>query len=156
MAQQLKKIKSTCQGRRHGFDPWVGKIHWRRKGQPIPVFLPGKPHGQRSLVGYSPLGHKRVGHLTPCSVSLVWLFATPWTAAHQASLSHFPKFSQIHVHWVSYPTISSSITPFSSFPQFFPAWGFFQWVYSSHQVTKALELQLQHQSFQWIFRVDFF
>ena len=35
---------------------------WRRKWQDIPVFLPGKSHGQRSLVGYSPWGHKRAGH----------------------------------------------------------------------------------------------
>ena len=35
-------------------DPWVGKIPWSRKWQPTPVFLPGKFHGQRSLVGYSP------------------------------------------------------------------------------------------------------
>ena len=41
-----------------GFDPWVGKIPWRRKWQPIPVLLPGKSHGWRSLVGYSPWGHK--------------------------------------------------------------------------------------------------
>ena len=36
------------------FDPWVRKISWRRKWQPVPVFLPGKFHGQRSLAGYSP------------------------------------------------------------------------------------------------------
>ena len=51
----------TCQCRRHkrcGFDPWVGKIRWRRKWQPTPVFLPGKFHGQRKLVGYNPWGHK--------------------------------------------------------------------------------------------------
>ena len=50
-----------CQHRRHkrdGFDPWIGKIPWRRAWQPTPVFLPGKPHGQRSLAGYSPQGHK--------------------------------------------------------------------------------------------------
>ena len=40
------------------FDPWVGKIPWRRKWQPIPVFLPGKSHEQRSLVGYSPWSRK--------------------------------------------------------------------------------------------------
>ena len=40
--------------RKDGFDPWVGKIPWRREWQPTPVFLPGKSHGQRSLVGYSP------------------------------------------------------------------------------------------------------
>ena len=40
------------------FDPWVGKIHWRRKWHPTPVFLPGKFHGQRSPAGYSPWGLK--------------------------------------------------------------------------------------------------
>ena len=52
---------SACQCRRHrrcGFDPWIGKIPWRRKWQPIPVFLPGKCQGQRSLAGYSPWGCK--------------------------------------------------------------------------------------------------
>ena len=34
------------------------EIPWKRKWQPIPVFLPGKSHGERSLVGYSPQGHK--------------------------------------------------------------------------------------------------
>ena len=46
------------QGRRRRFSAWVGKISWRRKGQPTPGVLPGKSHGQRGLVGYSPLGHK--------------------------------------------------------------------------------------------------
>ena len=36
------------------FDPWIGKIRWRREWQPIPVFFPGESHGQRSLEGYSP------------------------------------------------------------------------------------------------------
>ena len=40
------------------FDPWVGKIPWRRKWQPSPVFLYGESHGQRSLVGYSAWGPK--------------------------------------------------------------------------------------------------
>ena len=35
-----------------GFDPWVGKIPWRREWQPIPAFLPGQSHGRKSLVGY--------------------------------------------------------------------------------------------------------
>jgi len=38
----------------------VRKIPWRRKWQPTPVFLPGKSHGQRSLVGYSPQGCKEL------------------------------------------------------------------------------------------------
>ena len=40
------------------WETWVGKIPWRRKWQPTPVFLPGESHGRRSLVGYRPLGHK--------------------------------------------------------------------------------------------------
>ena len=43
---------------RPGFNPWVGKISWRRKWQPSPVFSTGKSHGWRSLVGYSPWGRK--------------------------------------------------------------------------------------------------
>ena len=41
-----------------GFDPWVGKIPWRRAWKPTPVFLPGEVHGQRSLKGYNPWGGK--------------------------------------------------------------------------------------------------
>ena len=55
----------ACQCRRckrHGFDPWVRKISWSRKWQPPPVFLPENFHGQKSLVGYSPWGHRRVKH----------------------------------------------------------------------------------------------
>ena len=44
----------ACQCMRQGFDPYVGKIRWRRKWQPNPVFLPGISHEQRSLVGYNP------------------------------------------------------------------------------------------------------
>ena len=51
--------KSIClQWGRPGFDPWVGKILWRRKWQPTPVLLPGKFHGWRNLIGYNPWGHK--------------------------------------------------------------------------------------------------
>ena len=53
----------------HGFNPWVRKIPWRRKWQPFPVFLPGKFHGQRSLAGYSPCGHKELD-MTELSLSL--------------------------------------------------------------------------------------
>ena len=54
-------IEPTCQCRkhkRHRFDPWVGKIPWRRAWQLTPVFLPGESHGLRNLVGYSPWGCK--------------------------------------------------------------------------------------------------
>ena len=45
---------------RPGFDPWVGKIFWRRAWQPTPVFLPGESHGQRSLQDCSPWGRKEL------------------------------------------------------------------------------------------------
>ena len=44
--------------RRPGFNPWVGKIPWRREWLPTPVFWPGELHGQRSLEGYSPGSRK--------------------------------------------------------------------------------------------------
>ena len=52
---QCRKLKRCG---RCGFSPWVGKIPWRRKWQPFPVFLPGESHGQRSLAGHSPWGRK--------------------------------------------------------------------------------------------------
>ena len=55
----------ACQCRRHkrhGLDPWVGKIPWRRKGEPTPVFLPGKFCGQKVLAGVQHMGLQRVGH----------------------------------------------------------------------------------------------
>ena len=82
---------------------------------------------------------------------------------------HLPKFAQTHVHQVgddiqpshsllstSPPaSIFSSIRVFSFFFFFFLHQDLFQWVSSLHQVAKVMMLQLQHQSFQWIFRTDF-
>ena len=57
IAQMVKQ--SIClQWRRPRFNPWVGKIPWRREWLPSPVFLHKEPHGQRSLVGYSSWGRK--------------------------------------------------------------------------------------------------
>ena len=54
-----KELVCHCRRhKRHGFDPWVRKIPWMRAWQPTPVCSPGKSHGQRSLAGYSPWGHK--------------------------------------------------------------------------------------------------
>ena len=69
--------ESACQCRRPGFNPRVGKISWRKKWQPTPVFLPGKSCGQRSLVGYSPWAGKE-------------LDTTEW-------LNHHPEC--IHMHY---------------------------------------------------------
>ena len=73
---------------------------------------------------------------------------------------HLPEFAQVHVHWIidaiqpSHPLSYFYLSTFNLSQQ----QGLFQWVISSHQVAKVLELQLQlhHQSFQWIFSSDFF
>ena len=58
--------------RRRRFDPWVGKISCRRKWQPVPVFLPGKSHGQRSLVDYRPWGSKDMTGVTEHTLFHQW------------------------------------------------------------------------------------
>ena len=79
--------------------------------------------------------------------------STPGFPVHH----QLPEFTQTHAHWVgdaiqpSHPLLS----PFPSAFNFSQRWGLFWWVNSLHQVAKVLELQLQHQSFQRIFRIDF-
>ena len=66
----------TCQCRRHKrheFDPCFGKTPWRRKWQPIPVFLPGESHGQRSLAGYSPWGCKESDTMEATEHTFIYL-----------------------------------------------------------------------------------
>ena len=58
MAQMIKNLPAMQETT---FDPWVGKIPWRREWLPTMVFLPGEFHGHRSLEGYSPWGCK-IGH----------------------------------------------------------------------------------------------
>ena len=70
---------------------------------------------------------------------------------------HLPEFAQIRVHWISdasqlfHPLLLSSPSAFNLSKH----WCLFQWVSCPHQVAKVLELQLQHQSFQRVFRVGF-
>ena len=92
------------------------------------------------------------------SLHQVWLFAAPWTSARQASLSitnswTFSNSSTLSRwgHPTSHP-LSSSSPPALNLSQH---QGLFKWVSSTHKVAKVLEFQLQHQSFQRIFRVDF-
>ena len=58
----LSSKEPTCQCRRRGFNPWVGKLPWRRKWQPTPGFLLGKSQGQRSLAGCSPMGSQSLNN----------------------------------------------------------------------------------------------
>ena len=89
----------------------------------------------------------------------VQLFVTPWTAACQASLSITNSQSLLILMSIKSMTpsiISSSVIPFSSHLQSFPASGSFQMKEFLTSDGQILELHLQHQSFQWIFRTDFF
>ena len=100
--------ESSCQCRRCmrcRFNHWGRKIPWSRKWQPALVFLPGKFHGQRNLVSYSPWVHGAAESWTQLSdwahfywtdqihacvlspFSLIWLFVTPVTVSRQAPLS---------------------------------------------------------------------
>ena len=67
-------VKNLLQGRRPGFSPWFGKMPWRRKWQPAPVFLPKIFHGQRSLAVYSPRGYTESDVTEQLSLSLHFHF----------------------------------------------------------------------------------
>ena len=54
VAQVVKNLPAIQGTQKQGFNPWVGKVPWKSKWQPTPVFLPGKSCGQKSLPGYSP------------------------------------------------------------------------------------------------------
>ena len=141
---------------------------YRRAWQPTPVFLPGNPQEQRSLMGYSPRGHKELDmtewlkHSNKQFNSVAQSCPTlcdPMDYSKLGFLVHhqLPEPTQTHVHWVgdaiqpSHPLSSPSPSAFNlSQDQ-----SNFQWVSSSHQVAKVWEFQFQHQSFQWIFRIDF-
>ena len=93
------------------------------------------------------------------SFSHVWLFATWWMEyARHPCLSTLPRVcldSCPESQWC-HPTISSSVAPFSFLPSIFPSIRVFPNESALHIMwPKYLEVQLQHQSFQWIFRVDF-
>ena len=80
--------ESTWQRRRckgYGFDPWMRKIPWNRKWQPIPVFLPGKFHGQRNLVSYSPWGRKE-------SDMTEWLSVHTWRPSEFSQLLKYAEW----------------------------------------------------------------
>ena len=95
-----------------------------------------------------------------CSVSKSCLtLCNPMDCSMPGFLIHrqLPELAQTHVPWVS-DAIQPSCPLLSPFPPTFyisQHQGLFQWVSSSHQVAKVLELQLQYQSFRWIFRTDF-
>ena len=91
------------------------------------------------------------------SFSLVWLFATPWTATGQVPVHYqLLEYTQTHFHRIddaiqlSHPLLSPSPLAFNLSKH----QGLFKWVSYLHQVDKVLEFHIQHQSFQWMFRTD--
>jgi len=117
--------------------------------------------GQTTGREHSPTRQQKTGlkiYWASVQFSPVWLFASPWTAAHRASLSItnsqslFKLMSTEPVLPSNHLILCSPSPPTFHFSQH---QDLFKWVSSSHQVAKVLEFQLQHQSFQWIFRTDF-
>ena len=139
------------------------ELPWPPPGDlPNPGTEPVSPVAPALQVDSLLLSHQGRPYMTFSSVqslSRVRLFVTPWTAAHQASLSVTSSWSltQTHVHWVSDDIQPSNPLSSPSLPAFNLSQhqGLFQWVSSSHEVAKVSEFQLQHQSLQWIFSTDF-
>ena len=108
-----------------------------------------------NIQGWFPLGLTGLISLMSKGLSRVFSSITVWN--HQFLSIQPSVWSKTHVHWVGdaiqpfHPLLSPS-PPALSLSQHQVL---FQWVNSLHQAAKVLELQLQHQSFQWIFRVDF-
>ena len=190
--------KNLLQCRRGGFYSWAMKILWNRKLQPTPVFLPGKFHGQMSLAGYSPWGHKRVRHDTvtkqqlgphPASyLSTIWqhrllppysnnVFSLP-DILFSVQFSHSFVSDPLRPHGFQHtrlpcpsptpgacsnscpssrwchPTISSSVVPFSTCLQSFPASGSFPMSQSFRSGGQSSGVSVS-ASVLWIFRTDF-
>ena len=167
----------SMESRRVGYD-WATSLslftsmHWRRKWQPTPVFLPGAWWAAIYGVAQSRTWLKRLSSSSSSSSSsdsMPHYFSSVqsshsvlYNSLRPYGLPSFPvhhwllELTQTHVHWVG-DAIQLSHPLSSPFPTFnFSQYqDLFQWVNSLHQVAKVLEFQLQHQSFQWIFRTDF-
>ena len=158
------------------FNPWFRKSLWRSEWQPTPVFLRGESHGQRILAGYSPWdckeSHNWVTSTTPPLWDICFPYMAIWTSVQFSLVTlwdpmdcsmpslpvhhQLPELTQTHVRvsdaiQSSHPLLSPSPPAFNLSQH----QGLFKWVRSLHQLATVLEFQLQHQSFQWIFRTDF-
>ena len=102
VAQMVKKI-CLLRGRPR-FNPWIGKIPWRRKWLPTPVFLPGEFHGQRNLVGYSPWGCKELDTTEQLTLQWATVWHSGWLPTYPVSLAKtlasFKEQQKILLHWV--------------------------------------------------------
>ena len=100
--------KNIClQCGRPGFDPWVGKIPWRRKWQSTPVLLPGKSHGQRSLAGCSPWDRKESDTTERLHFHFLWdwnenTFLSPVTTAEFSKFAGILSAAHSHHHLLGF------------------------------------------------------
>ena len=154
----------TKQGNRFSFPPLITNYKSRTKNYV-------KGHQGNSIRKIKNIGNSI--RLMICFLPTIILSSVQFSSVAQSCLTlcdpvdcsmpgfpvpqHLPELVQTHVHWVgdaiqpSHPLSSPSPSAFN----FYQHQGLFQWVSSSHQVAKVLELQLQHQFFQYIFRTDF-
>ena len=172
----LGEIGGRGEGDNRGWDGWMASLTqwawgWVNSGS---LWWTGRP-GVLQFMGWQRVRHDwatelnwtELGHSTCevfifhfcCSVARSYLtLCDPMDCNMPCfpALRYLLGFAQTHVHWVG-----DAIQPSPLFSPSPPAFnlsqhqGLFQWVSSSHQVTKVSEVKLQHQSFQWIFRVDF-
>ena len=125
----------ACQCRRHKrhqFDPWVGKILWRKAWPPTSVYFLGESHGQRGLAGYSPWGHQELGHdrsdfASHKLSSLVKVSFSTSACQHpktQSNICLFYSWNQARecplgeVNWPCYSATSDVWSPVSAAPQY--------------------------------------
>ena len=98
----------------HRFNPWVGKIPSTRKWQHTPVFLPRKPHGQRSLVGYSPWGCKESDTTERLSHRRIKNWYLSWVHAEHTKCQHFCAAESVRSNtWksdTSWPTLVPKVS----------------------------------------------
>ena len=134
---------------------------WKQRSGPCSVYP--SPEGVRETLAWSET-HEKIAQSPSCSflvvqsLNSVWFFVTPWTAARQVSLSFTISQSLlklIFIESVKPSTNLSLCSPLFLLPSIFPSIRVFANVSSLHHVAKVLEFQLQYQSFQWIFRIDF-
>ena len=99
VVQRWRTCWTTEETQETRFDPWAGKLPWRRAWRPTPVLLPGESHGQRSLAGYSPGGHKEADmserlQNTPVLLSLGQCLGQDLSFIHQQRLTEQSLHSQ--------------------------------------------------------------
>ena len=141
----LSGKKSTCQCRRLKFNRLVVKILWKRQWQPIPIFLPGKSHRQRSLEGYSLRGHKESDTTGRLSMSTWYypLYINTKTGMSLYLLSSICLWKAMSLYWYLW---FHPLAQYAFWPPFSP-------IYSSYsaggklasQYTKLIYLFVQSQ-----------